>query len=66
MPTLVCPQCGEEAAFHPDEVKDVKNGKAVCASCGLEHEYHVFLGEVLNGEHPELIAQLKAQLEEEA
>lgn len=65
MPTLVCPACGEETEFHPDEVKKVKKGKAVCINCGLENQYNEFLGEVLSGEHPELIAYLREQLEED-
>ncbi len=66
MPTLVCPECGEYAEFHNDEIEDVKIGEAICPSCTLERGYNVFLGEVLDGQHPELIAELRERLEEEA
>jgi hypothetical protein len=50
--------------FHEDELKDVRSGKAICVECGFEREFNMFLGEVLAGEHKELIAELQERLVE--
>jgi hypothetical protein len=51
--------------FHDDELADVREGIAMCTECGLEHAFNVFLGELLEGKHPELAAELKRQSEED-
>jgi ribosomal protein S27AE len=61
-PKKICPKCGREQMFHDDEVKDKQ---AICVECTLEHGYNVFLAEVLEGQHPELVEQLKEKLAEE-
>jgi transcription elongation factor Elf1 len=65
-PKEICPRCGKKRLFHADEVKGARKGKVVCLDCGLEETYYLFLGEVLDGQHSELIAELKEQLEDEA
>lgn len=65
-PKEVCQRCGKKRMFHEDEVKKVRKGKVFCLGCALQEEFYVFLGEVLDGQHPELIERLKEQLEEES
>jgi len=64
-PKAKCPRCNKKRLFHQDEMKGVKRGEIVCVDCTLEEGYYLFLGEVLSGEHKELIAELQAQLEED-
>lgn len=64
-PEEVCPECGKLRLFHEDEMEGVREGTVVCTKCSLEHEYYVFLGEVLDGEHPQLIDELRQRLEDE-
>jgi hypothetical protein len=63
-PVETCPKCGREETFHEDELDDVRKGTTRCLECTLERGYHVFLGEVLAGEHKELIAELRERLVE--
>ena len=51
--------------FHPDELAGVRAGDVFCTDCTLDHGYDVFLGEVLAGDHQELIEELKERLEED-
>lgn len=64
-PKARCPECGKKRLFHKDEMKGVEKGKVVCLECGLEATYYEFLGEVLEGEHPELKEEMLARLKEE-
>lgn len=52
--------------FHPDELKGVKAGEIVCMGCTLDQGYYLFLGEVMDGQHAELIAELQQKLIDEA
>lgn len=51
--------------FHEDEMEGVREGTIVCTECGLEAQFNEFLGEVLEGKHPKLIAELEEKLKEE-
>lgn len=64
-PEEKCPKCGKMRMFHEDELEGVWDGEVVCAECALEEGYYVFLGEVLAGEHKQLIQELKERLENE-
>jgi transcription elongation factor Elf1 len=65
-PEATCPRCGRIQVFHEKEMKNARvKKKVVCLECGLEREYHVFLAEVLDGQHPELIEQLREEMMEE-
>lgn len=64
-PKEICPRCGKKRLFHKDEVKGARKGKVVCLACGLEETYYEFMGEVLDGQHPELIKEMQKRLEEE-
>ena len=65
-PVAICPVCKKPRDFHPDEMKKVRKGKARCTECMLDRVFYEFLAEVLNGEHAELIAEMRARMEEEA
>lgn len=64
-PKAKCPSCNKKRMFHKDEMKGVKRGEIVCVDCTLDEGYYLFLGEVLDGEHGDLIKQLQEQLEDE-
>lgn len=64
-PKTKCPKCGKKRMFHKDEMKGVKRGDIVCVDCTLDEGYYLFLGEVLDGKHETLIAELRAQMEDE-
>lgn len=64
-PEEICPKCGNKRMFHEDELEQVRAGEIVCMECALDQGYHEFLGEVLGGEHKELIEELQERLEDE-
>lgn len=64
-PKARCPECGKKRMFHEKEMKGVRRGEIVCMNCTLERGYYLFLGEVLDGQHKELIAELQQRLEED-
>ncbi len=65
-PKTKCPNCGKKRMFHKDEMKGVKRGEIVCVDCTLDQGYYLFLGEVMDGQHKELIAELQQKLIDEA
>ena len=65
-PPAICPVCKEVRDFHPDEMKKARKGKALCTECMLDRVFYEFLAEVLNGEHAELIEEMRERLEAEA
>lgn len=64
-PEAVCSKCGKVELFHPDELKGVRAGEVFCVDCSLLREYDVFLGEILDGKHRELIEMLKERMKED-
>lgn len=64
-PDAPCPKCGKTVSFHDDEMKGVRKGTALCMNCTFEHQYNVFLVEVLQGKHPELAKLLKERFDKE-
>lgn len=64
-PKAVCRKCGEVHVFHEIEIDSVEAGEVFCVDCSLSDEYDVFLGEVLGGEHPELMEHLRERLKDE-
>lgn len=63
-PKKICPVCGKKRMFHEDELKAVRENRAMCTKCGLERTYNEFLAEVMQGKHKELIAELRKRMEE--
>lgn len=51
--------------FHEGEMKDVRAGDVLCMQCTLDMEFLTFLGEILDGEHKELMAGLRERFERE-
>lgn len=64
-PLETCPECDRDEMFHEDELDDLRKGHTLCVECTLERGFHVFLAEVLAGEHKELIAEVHSRLAEE-
>lgn len=64
-PEETCPKCGKKRLFHEDELEGVRAGEIVCTECALEQGYNTFLGEVLAGEHQELVDELEERLQDE-
>lgn len=65
-PDAPCPRCGKVKPFHKGELEGVRAGEVLCVECSLETTFNEFLAEVLEGKHPKLIAQLRAQLQEDS
>lgn len=51
--------------FHESELAEMRAGTALCMECAFRRQEAIFLGEVLDGQHQELMAQLKERLERE-
>lgn len=64
-PEETCPKCGNKRVFHEEETEGVRAGTIVCTECGLEEQYNEFLGEVLDGQHTDLVKDLEERLAEE-